>query len=218
MQPYGGYGLIGTLWVRVDQPEHLKTVIATIDTLFRNSEAETVTETELSITANVLSSFDGLIGVVMLVDFRWVRMGQKAEVVPDAYSDRKYPAQVVKIYPQVDRQKGTVKVELKLAKTDEYLRPDMSVRINFLAESPKDDSAPQVLVSRAALRRNGGNAFVWTVRDGQVWRTLVQIGEDFGNKVEIMSGLDGGEALVVSGPENLREGMRVNTEEHNSAH
>ena len=40
------------------------------------------------------------------VDFRRVRMGQQAEVVPDAYPDRKYPAQVVKIYPQADRQKG----------------------------------------------------------------------------------------------------------------
>src|SRR5262249_47768769 len=71
------------------------------------------------------------------VDFRRVRMGQQAELVPDAYPDRKYPAQVVKIYPQADRQKGTLKVEVKLTKADEYLRPDMSARINFLAEAAK---------------------------------------------------------------------------------
>jgi len=143
------------------------------------------------------------------VDFRRVRMGQQAEVVPDAYPDRKYPAQVVKIYPQADRQKGTLKVEVKLAKTDEYLRPDMSARINFLAEAAKDGAAPRVLAPKAALRGEGESTFVWTVQGEQVKRMSVRTGEEFGDSVQITSGLDGGEALVVSGPENLHEGMRV---------
>jgi len=143
------------------------------------------------------------------VDFRRVRMGQQAEVVPDAYPDRKYPAQVVKIYPQADRQKGTLKVEVKLANTDEYLRPDMSVRINFLAEAAKDGAAPRVLVPKTTLRGEGENTFIWTVQSEQARRVPVRVGEDFGDSVQITGGLDGGEALIVSGPENLREGMRV---------
>ncbi len=143
------------------------------------------------------------------VDFRRVRMGQRAEVVPDAYPDRKYPAQVVKIYPQADRQKGTLKVEVKLANTDEYLRPDMSVRINFLAEAAKDGAVPRVLVPKTTLRGEGENTFIWTVQSEQVRRVPVRVGEDFGDSVQITGGLDGGEALIVSGPENLREGMRV---------
>jgi HlyD family secretion protein len=143
------------------------------------------------------------------VDFRRVHMGQPAEVVPDAYPDRKYPARVVKIYPQANRQKGTLKVEVKLAKADEYLRPDMSVRINFLAEAPPEGMAPRVLVPKAALRGEGGNPFVWTVRTEQVWRVPVRVGADFGEAVEITNWLDGGEALVVSGSETLGEGMRV---------
>jgi RND family efflux transporter MFP subunit len=143
------------------------------------------------------------------VDFRRVRMGQPAEVVPDAYPDRKYPAQVVKIYPQADRQKGTLKVEVKLANTDEYLRPDMSVRINFLAEVAKDGVAPRVLAPKTALRGEGENTFVWAVQGEQARRVSVRTGEDFGDSVQITNGLDGGEALIVSGPENLHEGMRV---------
>ncbi len=145
------------------------------------------------------------------VDFRQVHMGQQAEVVPDAYPNRKYPAQVVKIYPQADRQKGTIKVELKLTKTDEYLRPDMSIRINFLAEARHDRAAPRVLVPKAALRGEGESTFVWTVRNGQVGRSPVRVGEDFGDTVQITSGLDGGEALIISGPENLHDGMQVAT-------
>jgi putative ABC transport system permease protein len=69
MKPYGGWGNIGMLWVRVDQPEHVNTVMAAIDDLFRNSEAETAAETERSFFANFLSSFDGLITVIMIVGF-----------------------------------------------------------------------------------------------------------------------------------------------------
>lgn len=69
VQRFGGWGFVGMLWVRVDQPEHINTVIAAIDDLFRNSAAETATETEHAYFANFLSSFDGLITVVMLVGF-----------------------------------------------------------------------------------------------------------------------------------------------------
>ena len=69
MQVYGGFGKVGMLWVRVDRPENLNTVMAAIDDLFRNSEAETASETERSFFANFLSSFDGIINVIMIVGF-----------------------------------------------------------------------------------------------------------------------------------------------------
>jgi RND family efflux transporter MFP subunit len=79
-----------------------------------------------------IANLDDLRGEVDIneVDFHHIHMTQPVEVAPDAYPDRKYAAQVVKIYPQANRQKGTLKVEVKLAKADAYLRPDMSVRIN----------------------------------------------------------------------------------------
>lgn len=142
------------------------------------------------------------------VDFRHIHMGQKTEIVPDAYPDRKYPAQVVKIYPQANRQKGTLKVEVKLMKTDDHLRPDMSIRINFLAESPKNNGAtPRITVPKVAVRGSGEQVFVWTVRNEHATRVPVRVGEDFGDTLQIVSGLDGGEAVVLSGPEDLHEGM-----------
>jgi len=148
------------------------------------------------------------------VDFRHVRMGQKTDIVPDAYPDRKYPAHVVKIYPQANRQKGTLKVEVKLTKTDEYLRPDMSIRINFLAEPAKNNSsAPRIMVPKTAVRGTGERAFVWTVRNEHIMRVPVRVGDNVGDTLQILSGLDGGEALILSGPEDLREGMLVQVAE-----
>ncbi len=71
------------------------------------------------------------------MDLGKVRLGQQAEVVPDAFPDRKYSAQVVKLYPQVNRQKGTLKVEVGIPEADEWLRPDTSVRIVFLDDASR---------------------------------------------------------------------------------
>lgn len=153
------------------------------------------------------------------VDFRQVRLNQQADVVPDAYTDRKYPAQVVKIYPQVNRQKGTIKVELKLNKIDEDLRPDMSVRINFLPEaSTAQTGTPRVIVPVASLHGEGYDTFVWTVHNGQVQRTPVEVGKDLGENREISSGLEGGEILVLFSPTDIKEGMAVGVSRESPLH
>ncbi len=147
------------------------------------------------------------------VDFHRVRLHQHTEVVPDAYPDRKYPAQVVKVYPQANRQKGTIKVEVKLAKVDEHLRPDMSVRINFLAEPVKENGAtPRITVPKSAVRGTGDSAFVWLVRHEHAAKVPVRIGEDFGETVQVLNGLDSGEAVIVAGADTVSEGMRVRTQ------
>ena len=64
---------------------------------------------------------------VHCLDLTRVKLGQSAEVIPDAYPDAKYAAKVVKLYPQVNRQKGTLKIEVQVTNADARLLPDMSV-------------------------------------------------------------------------------------------
>ena len=146
-------------------------------------------------------------------DLNRVRMGQPAEVAPDAYPDAQYAAEVVKLYPQVDRQKGTLRVEVRIRAPDERLLPDMSARITFLAEPPSPGNlaaqTPVVLVPAAALRRDThGSNFVWVVNDGRAHRVMVETGGDVGNRVRIAGGLTGGEMVVVGEPPS-RDGQRV---------
>jgi RND family efflux transporter MFP subunit len=138
-----------------------------------------------------------------------VRMGQHAEVVPDAYPDRRYAAHVVKLYPQVDRQKGTLRVEVQVERPDDFLWPDMSARITFLDDVPAADGRAAMLVPRSAVRTDGAGNFVWVVRDDRVARTLVGTGKDFGEQVQIASGLAGGETIVVGSPPPLADGQAV---------
>jgi HlyD family secretion protein len=144
-------------------------------------------------------------------DLSRVHMGQPALVTPDAYPDAKYDAEVVKLYPQVDRQKGTLKVEVHVLKPDARLLPDMSARVTFLAEPQADGQAekPAVLVPAAAVQRDArGDNFVWVVSEGRARQTRVDTAGDVGGRVRIAGGLKGGEAVVIGNPPS-RDGQKV---------
>jgi RND family efflux transporter MFP subunit len=147
------------------------------------------------------------------MDLAKVRLDQPVEVVPDAFPDRKYAARVVKLYPQVNRQKGTLKVEVAIPDADEWLRPDTSVRITFLdAVTAGDGEGGEALVTapRAALRSEAGAPYVWVVTEGRLRRQPVTLGRELGAHVVVETGLLGGEALVTGSFDALlSEGLPV---------
>jgi RND family efflux transporter MFP subunit len=149
-------------------------------------------------------------------DLPRVHLGQAAEIVPDAFPETGYPGRVVKLAPQIDRQKGTREVEVVVLEPDDRLLPDMSVRVVFLEtlgpEAPgggTDELGAGAVVPRAALRRDaGGRSFVWVVRDGRAERAPLVLGETLGERVMVREGLVGGEHVIVGeAPED--EGARV---------
>lgn len=148
------------------------------------------------------------------LDLGKVKLGQRAEVTPDAYPDKRFPAEVVKLYPQINRQKGTLKVEVRLLERDETLRPDSSVRISFLAEPEKRaEGAPataRVTIPAKALRE--GDA-LWVVTDGRLRKQAVAFGAEQGGRLVVREGLLGGEAVVLSADGALVEGEEVEVAE-----
>lgn len=143
-------------------------------------------------------------------DLSKVRIGQAAEVVPDAFPERKYAATVVKMYPQINRQKGTLKVQVRLLQPDDHLRPDMSGRITFRDRPALPEQAgPVVRIPRSALRRDNGAPFAWVVTQGRLRRQSLSGTTESGEVVLVTGGLTGGEALVVSDGSGLADGMEV---------
>jgi RND family efflux transporter MFP subunit len=143
-------------------------------------------------------------------DLPRIRMGQRAEVAPDALPDVRYPAEVAKLYPQVDRQKGTLKVEVRLDQPDSRLLPDMSARVSFLGDAPAPGTqGPQVLLPADAVHRaTDGRSYVWVVADGVAKQVYVEQSGLLGDSVRISSGLQGEENVVVGEPPT-RDGQRV---------
>lgn len=63
----GGLDILGTVWVRVDDPARVGPLMSEIDALFRNSEAVTASETEKSYFANFFSMLEGFVTVILIV-------------------------------------------------------------------------------------------------------------------------------------------------------
>jgi RND family efflux transporter MFP subunit len=135
-----------------------------------------------------------------------------AEAVLDAYPDWKIPAHVIAIVPAADRGKATVKVRVAMEQKDSRIVPDMGVRVSFLEAKPATTSqGPKgVLVpAKAVVQRDGGSS-VFVVSDGKVRRQSVQPSlQDFGDKRLIPASINAGDSVVVSPPDDLRDGSDV---------
>jgi len=143
-----------------------------------------------------------------------VEPGQDVMAILDAYPDKEIPAKVRTVIPTADRQKATVKVRITIPNLEKYnvILPDMGVKVSF--EGPKQatpEKGPEAkaYVPKGAIRTDSGASFVFLVRDGKVERRAVSLGTDRGTDVAILAGVSPGDSLVVKGPENLRDGDRV---------
>jgi len=144
-------------------------------------------------------------------DFSRLKMGQRAEIVPEAFPNLKYSGFIAEIAPEANRAKATVQVKVKVDNPDEQLRPEMNARVNFLSEAQptQGKSAPRVLVSKAALVRRDGSAFVFVVKGNKVEQRSIRLGDESGDFYYVLEGLSGGESTATTGAEKLRDGDRI---------
>jgi hypothetical protein len=134
------------------------------------------------------------------------------EAVLNAYPDWKIPAEVIAIVPTADRSKATVKVRIALKSKDPRIVPDMGVRVSFLDEATPDAPPPTgAFVPERAVVTAEGASHVFTVTDGRVSRIAVTLGEKRDTDQQVLTGLKGGETVVLSPPEGLGDGDRVAT-------
>lgn len=142
-----------------------------------------------------------------------VAAGQKVVATLDAYPDWKIPAHVIAIIPTADRQRATVEVRVGFDELDPRVLPDMGVKVAF-QEAVRSDVPPQqrvsgVLVPKSALRSRDGRDYVLVVNDGVVERRAVAAGDSRGSDILLSSGVAAGESVVLEGPAELLDGMRV---------
>src|SRR6266516_2978920 len=146
-----------------------------------------------------------------------VQPGQPVMASLDAYPDWQIPSKVRTVIPTADRQKATVKVRISFLKLDSRILPDMGVKVAFLEENKpaakgkEKDKGPQAvaLIPKSAVRSDSSASFVYLLRDGKVERRAVSLGIDRGTEVAVLAGVTPGDSVVVKGPENLRDGEKV---------
>jgi RND family efflux transporter MFP subunit len=138
---------------------------------------------------------------------------QPAEVIVEAFQDRKYSGVLRQVIPTADRTRATVMVKVTILDKDARLKPEMSAKVTFLeparAAAATAAGPMVVLVPRESVVERDGGPQVFTVVDGVLQSRPVKVGGPRQDRVIVTDGLTGSETLVARPGEHLRAGMRV---------
>ncbi|HYB41965.1 MAG TPA: efflux RND transporter periplasmic adaptor subunit [Candidatus Methylomirabilis sp.] len=129
-------------------------------------------------------------------DIPLVQVGQTVEVRVLAYPTEVFRARITTIGAAVDPLTRRVAVRAEVANPDHKLKPDMFASFRILTDA--EVRSPAVPVG--ALIRDGDRTIVWVeTAPRRLLRREVVTGLQQGATVQVLSGLDAGERVVVDG-------------------
>lgn len=123
------------------------------------------------------------------------QIGQSARVTLQAFPGRTFSARVNYLQPEVDPMTRTLKVRLDMDNPGIALKPDMYANVEFRINLPSKLTVPADAVLDAGERKT-----VFVDRgNGYFEPRQVTTGERDGDRIQILTGLTGGERVVTSG-------------------
>lgn len=141
-----------------------------------------------------------------------VKVGQRCEIILDAYPETRYPARVKKIVPTADRSRATVMTKVSFIEKDDRVLPEMSARINFFSEDneqAKTQRASAMVVSNDAITSRDGRTIIFRIENGIANAVDVITGRKLGSQTEIKGGLNVGDRIILNPPGKLTSGQKV---------
>jgi multidrug efflux pump subunit AcrA (membrane-fusion protein) len=141
-----------------------------------------------------------------------LRTGLRAEVFLEAFPGEVFAAEVIRLSPVVDPVSRTKQIILKFLREDSRINPGMFARMKLNTRAYQN----VVSVPEDAVVENRGTTVVYVVSSGNEGGDAARVsvreiaaGVSVDGEVEIKSGLDGGEAVVVQGQQFLTDGAAV---------
>jgi RND family efflux transporter MFP subunit len=141
-----------------------------------------------------------------------IKVGGPAEIVLDAFPDRRYRGEVMDTVPKVDRAKATVTVKIKFVDPPEGVLPEMGARVAFLSKAVDDAAVkepPKLVVPGAAIAERGGAKVVFVLDGSKLRLVRVELGPAFGDGFVVLRGPAAGTKIVKHPAADLADGTQV---------
>jgi RND family efflux transporter MFP subunit len=136
-----------------------------------------------------------------------IRVGQAAKLSIADLPNRKFDGVVTRTANSLDPASRTLLTEVQTSNPDGSLMPGMYADVDLT--TPRKD--PPVLIPGDTLVvRTDGPQVATVDRDKRVHYQLIQLGRDYGDRIEVLSGLEPGQQIIVNPGDAVREKAKVN--------
>ncbi len=137
----------------------------------------------------------------------FIKTGQTALLSVPNLPGRHFSGTVARTSNSLDPSSRTLLVEVQVPNKDGALMPGMYARVDL--NSTRTD-APLLVPSDVLIVRPDGTQVAMVGPDHIVHLKKIEVGRDYGDKLEILSGLEEGDTLIPNPGDNAREGLKVN--------
>jgi len=135
-----------------------------------------------------------------------VRVGQTATLRFSELQNRQFMGTVTRTSNALDPASRTLLTEVEVPNPGGTLLPGMFTQVDLqvLRKTP-----PLLIPGDTLVVRADGTQVAVINPEGQVHYTRIQLGRDYGDHIEVLSGLEEGEQVAVNPSDAVREGVKV---------
>jgi multidrug efflux pump subunit AcrA (membrane-fusion protein) len=134
-----------------------------------------------------------------------LRVGQRATLFFNEQPGNRIEAHVTRTSASIDQNTRTLLVELQAPNSRGNLLPGMYVVVNFIDVKGK----PPLMVPGAAIVVRNANNTVALVENNIVHYRPIQLGRDFGDQTEVVSGLKEGDVIATTITDDVQDGVKI---------
>jgi RND family efflux transporter MFP subunit len=135
-----------------------------------------------------------------------VAPGQPAVITVANLPGRQFPGTVARTANSLDPSSRTLLVEVQVPNSQNVLLPGMYARVDL---SSARKNPPLLVPSEALLVRADGSQVAMVRADHSVHLQRVEIGRDFGDRLEVVNGLEEGATIILNPGDAVQEGQKV---------
>ena len=158
-------------------------------------------------------------------DISKIKLGQTIKINVDAYPQTQFDGHITAIEPAVNYQSGLIQVQADIPNNDGQLRSGMFARASIILPTVKD----QIVIPQSAISFTLYGQNVYVLKEGEetdkegnkvkvlrAKQVVVKAGERRGNDVHVLSGIQAGDQIVLSGQVRLSNDTKVHVVENDA--
>jgi RND family efflux transporter MFP subunit len=135
-----------------------------------------------------------------------IHIGQTAQLTVSNLPGRKFSGTVARTANSLDPNSRTMLVEVQVQNKDGVLLPGMYALVDL---SSSRATPPMLLPGDALIVRADGTEVAEVRPDHTIHLQRIQVGRDYGDRLEIISGLKPGDLVIANPSDTVREGIKV---------